>query len=576
MTATPERADGLDVLRYFDGRIAAELRVWDAIDQQYLVPFSYFGVHDGTDLTEVPWKRGQGYDSTRLTNVFTADHAWARRVVEQLHELKTADPPRCRALGFCVSVAHARFMAEQFRAARDRSRRRLGRQPHERANARHCATSTQGEVNVVFTVDLFNEGVDVPQRRHAAAAAPDREPDAVPAATRPRPTARRRQGALHGPRLRREPSTRVPLRPAVPRAARRQPTRGRAAGRTRLPVPAGRLPHRARSGRARDRPAQHPRGDPDRVAERVATSSARSATSPSPTYLERAASNSRTSTRTTGAGASCVELSGCRPIAAGRRARRRSSERSADCSTSTTTSARRVPRLARRRGRAPDVERARRARSAPPAHAPRLDAHGLDQRDARRRSGPDYGRIRRSCAELVELLDELDARVDHLHRCRSTSQDVPLARARALHAGRDPGRVRRRDGAPAATWDSGVLVAAARADRPVRVHARQDERLLLADDPLPGLRDQPRADPLGESIGDVARQRDTASATSARPSKARTSCCSLGYEPTTEPSGASAPRPTFATRANGRSRSPGDSTTACPADLYTAFAAAVA
>ncbi len=51
MTATPERADGLDVLRYFDGRIAAELRVWDAIDQQYLVPFSYFGVHDGTDLT---------------------------------------------------------------------------------------------------------------------------------------------------------------------------------------------------------------------------------------------------------------------------------------------------------------------------------------------------------------------------------------------------------------------------------------------------------------------------------------------------------------------------------------------
>ena len=52
MTATPERADGLDVLRYFDGRIAAELRVWDAIDQQYLVPFSYFGVHDGTDLRE--------------------------------------------------------------------------------------------------------------------------------------------------------------------------------------------------------------------------------------------------------------------------------------------------------------------------------------------------------------------------------------------------------------------------------------------------------------------------------------------------------------------------------------------
>ena len=51
LTATPERADGLDVLRYFDGRIAAELRVWDAIDQQYLVPFTYYGIHDGLDLT---------------------------------------------------------------------------------------------------------------------------------------------------------------------------------------------------------------------------------------------------------------------------------------------------------------------------------------------------------------------------------------------------------------------------------------------------------------------------------------------------------------------------------------------
>ena len=51
LTATPERADGLDVLHHFDGRIAAELRVWDAIDQQYLVPFLYYGVHDGTDLT---------------------------------------------------------------------------------------------------------------------------------------------------------------------------------------------------------------------------------------------------------------------------------------------------------------------------------------------------------------------------------------------------------------------------------------------------------------------------------------------------------------------------------------------
>ena len=160
MTATPERADGLDVLRYFDGRIAAELRVWDAIDQQYLVPFSYFGVYDGTDLTDVPWKRGTGYDPNALTNVLTADHAWARRVVEQLR-LKTSDPQRIKALGFCVTIAHARFMADQFRAAGIPAIAVWGDSPmEERTGALRDLDA--GRVNVVFTVDLFNEGIDVP------------------------------------------------------------------------------------------------------------------------------------------------------------------------------------------------------------------------------------------------------------------------------------------------------------------------------------------------------------------------------------------------------------------------------
>jgi superfamily II DNA or RNA helicase/HKD family nuclease len=160
MTATPERADGLDVLRYFDGQIAAELRVWDAIDQQYLVPFAYFGVHDGTDLTDVPWKRGTGYDPTALTNVLTADHAWARRVIEQLR-LKTSDPLGIRALGFCVSITHAGFMADQFREAGIPAVAVWGDSPEKERKAALRDLSA-GRVNVVFTVDLFNEGVDVP------------------------------------------------------------------------------------------------------------------------------------------------------------------------------------------------------------------------------------------------------------------------------------------------------------------------------------------------------------------------------------------------------------------------------
>lgn len=160
MTATPERTDGLDILRHFDGRIAAELRVWDAIDQQYLVPFSYFGVHDGVDLSEVPWKRGAGYDPSALTNVLTADHAWARRVVEEVRR-KTGDPQSVRALGFCVSIGHARFMAEHFLAAGIPSVAIWGDSPTEERSAA-LRDLAAGCVNVVFTVDLFNEGIDIP------------------------------------------------------------------------------------------------------------------------------------------------------------------------------------------------------------------------------------------------------------------------------------------------------------------------------------------------------------------------------------------------------------------------------
>jgi superfamily II DNA or RNA helicase len=160
LTATPERADGLDVLHYFDGRTAAELRLWDAIDQHYLAPFDYFGVHDGTDLSQVPWRRGRGYDIELLTNLLTADHVWARRVLEQVRQ-KIADPQRMRALGFCVSIEHARFMAARFNEAGVPAIAIWGESPAEgRRGALRDLDA--GETKIVFTVDLFNEGVDVP------------------------------------------------------------------------------------------------------------------------------------------------------------------------------------------------------------------------------------------------------------------------------------------------------------------------------------------------------------------------------------------------------------------------------
>jgi len=160
LTATPERADGVSVLDRFDGRIAAELRLWDAIDQQRLVPFSYFGVADGTDLRQVPWQRGRGYDVESLTNVLTANDALARQVLATL-DSHVPDVHTVRALGFCVSVAHARFMARVFTESGLAATAVWSDTP---AGEREAALRglAAGSIRVLFSVDLFNEGVDVP------------------------------------------------------------------------------------------------------------------------------------------------------------------------------------------------------------------------------------------------------------------------------------------------------------------------------------------------------------------------------------------------------------------------------
>ncbi len=147
-------------LHWFGDRIAAELRLWDAIEQHRLAPFVYYGIHDGIDLSAIPWRRGRGYDETALTNVYTSDMAWVRFVYKQL-EKHVDDVSTIRCLGFCVSVAHARFMATRFQEigvkavavwaeTPDGERRAAIRDLHD------------GNVQVIFSVDLFNEGVDVP------------------------------------------------------------------------------------------------------------------------------------------------------------------------------------------------------------------------------------------------------------------------------------------------------------------------------------------------------------------------------------------------------------------------------
>lgn len=159
LTATPERSDGLDVRALFGGRAAAELRLWEALENDLLCPFHYFGVSDATDLTQMAWSRGD-YDASALETVYTADDGRVRIVLRELRD-KVQDLGAMRALGFCVSVRHAAFMADRFRAAGIPALAVSGgSSPEERAEALQALRDRR--VNVLFAVDLFNEGLDVP------------------------------------------------------------------------------------------------------------------------------------------------------------------------------------------------------------------------------------------------------------------------------------------------------------------------------------------------------------------------------------------------------------------------------
>jgi superfamily II DNA or RNA helicase len=160
LTATPERSDGTDVRSWFGGRTAVELRLWEALERGLLAPFQYFGTHDGVALEQLRWKRGRGYDASELSNVYTGDDHRVRLILQSVKD-KITDPGAMRALGFCVSIDHAEFMARRFTESGIPSRAITSKtKPDERAQA--LKDLADRAVNVLFTVDLFNEGIDLP------------------------------------------------------------------------------------------------------------------------------------------------------------------------------------------------------------------------------------------------------------------------------------------------------------------------------------------------------------------------------------------------------------------------------
>lgn len=164
LTATPERSDGVDVTRYFDYRPSSEIRLPEAIDRKLLSPFQYFGITDSVDLSKVAWKRG-GYEEEALNRLYATDQTIAEEraslIVEKLHEY-LSDINSAKGLGFCVSVKHAEFMASFFNRRGINSIFLTGETPREeRENAK--TRLINGEVKFIFAVDVYNEGVDIPE-----------------------------------------------------------------------------------------------------------------------------------------------------------------------------------------------------------------------------------------------------------------------------------------------------------------------------------------------------------------------------------------------------------------------------
>lgn len=159
LTATPERMDGENILRWFDNRIAAEIRLPEAIDRKLLCPFQYFGISDSVDLSDVKWNRG-GYERSALSKVYTGNDMRVFLILKQLRKYVT-DMDGVKGLGFCVSKEHARYMSDKFNEAGIVSECLTADSDNEFRRSVSKRLS-DGELRFIFTVDLFNEGVDIP------------------------------------------------------------------------------------------------------------------------------------------------------------------------------------------------------------------------------------------------------------------------------------------------------------------------------------------------------------------------------------------------------------------------------
>ncbi|MDO5666510.1 MAG: DUF3427 domain-containing protein [Alcaligenaceae bacterium] len=159
LTATPERHDGADILQDFHDTIAAEIRLTEAINRRHLCPFQYFLIDDDTDLRSINWSNGR-YEIAALTKLYTHHSTRAVKIIQSIAEIIT-DIKQMRALAFCVSQEHAEYMCKQFLLKGLKSDVLTSKNSQERG-AKQQAIRT-GEINILCVVDIFNEGIDIPE-----------------------------------------------------------------------------------------------------------------------------------------------------------------------------------------------------------------------------------------------------------------------------------------------------------------------------------------------------------------------------------------------------------------------------
>lgn len=159
LTATPERMDGEDILQDFSGHIAAEIRLPEALNRKLLCPFQYFGITDSIDLSGAEWRNGR-YVPSELSRIYTQNDKRVGEILDNLGKY-LRDVGDVRALGFCITQEHAQFMAEKFVLA--------GLKADYLTSARNDVRDVlrrklqKKEVNYLFVVDIFNEGIDIPE-----------------------------------------------------------------------------------------------------------------------------------------------------------------------------------------------------------------------------------------------------------------------------------------------------------------------------------------------------------------------------------------------------------------------------